>query len=62
MPFDLFSDWDKSVSKIYCADGWFLPQRKTILIDEKGIIVYIFEKVNVREHGIEILKKFQIRF
>ena len=35
-----------------------MPQRKTILINEKGAIVYIFEEVNVREHGFEIFEKF----
>jgi len=58
LPFDLLSDLDKSVSKKYCADGWFMPKRKTILIDEKGFIFYIFENVNVREHGFEIFDKF----
>jgi len=58
LPFDLLSDLDKSVSKQYCAKGWFMPQRKTILINEKGVIVYIFEEVNVGEHGLEIFKKF----
>ena len=58
LPFDLLSDLDKSVSKQYCAKGWFMPQRKTILIDEKGIIVYIFEEVNVGVHGFEIFEIF----
>ncbi len=58
LPFNLLSDIDKSVSKKYCADGWFMPKRKTILIDENGIIIYIFEDVNAGQHGIEILDKF----
>tara|TARA_B110000438_G_C15271497_1_gene418617 strand:- start:30 stop:551 length:522 start_codon:yes stop_codon:yes gene_type:complete len=58
LQFDLLSDLDKSVSKKYCADGWFMPQRKTILIDENGIVIHIFEEVNVLEHGFDIYDKF----
>ena len=58
LQFDLLSDLDKSVSKKYCADGWFMPQRKTILIDDKGIIVHIFEEINVLEHGFDIYDIF----
>ena len=58
LPFDLLSDIDKSVSKKYCADGWFMPQRKTILINEKGVVIHVFNDINVEQHANEILKNF----
>ena len=60
LPFSLLSDGDKSVSKLYCSDGWFFPDRKTILIDEKGLIHKIIEDVNIRDHGMQILDAFGI--
>jgi peroxiredoxin Q/BCP len=33
-------------------------QRTTFLIDEKGKIAHIFDKVNVSEHAEEVLKAF----
>lgn len=33
-------------------------QRTTFLIDEKGKIVHIFDKVNVDEHAREVLEAF----
>ena len=58
LPFDLLSDIDKSVSKKYCAEGWFMPKRKTILINEKGVVVHIFNDISVEQHGDEILENF----
>ena len=37
-----------------------MPKRKTILINEEGIIIHIFEDVNVGQHGFEILEEFHL--
>ena len=34
-------------------------QRTTFLIDEKGTIVKIFDKVNVEKHADEVLQAFE---
>jgi peroxiredoxin Q/BCP len=62
LPFDLLSDADKQVAKVYGAAGgllgWAVANRMTYLIDENGKIVHIFEKVNVKEHADEVLQAF----
>jgi peroxiredoxin Q/BCP len=59
LPFTLLSDTDKSVSKAYGANGLFMAQRKTFLIDESGILRKIYENVTVTGHGAEILADFE---
>jgi len=59
LPFTLLSDLDKSVSKAYGADGFFVPSRKTYLIDKKGVLRKIYENVTVTGHGPEILADFK---
>lgn len=61
IPFHLLTDEDKSVSKSYGAEGMFFPSRKTFLIDENGIVVKVYEKVNVLDHAEDILQSFSIR-
>jgi len=62
LPFHLLSDDSKEVSKAYGAHKGILqaltPLRMTFLIDEKGKIVHIFEKVNVSEHAREVLDAY----
>ena len=58
LQFDLLSDLDKSVSKLYCADGWFLPKRITYLINENGILYQIIDDIDVKNHAIQILDSF----
>ena len=55
LPFTLLSDGDKSVSKLYDAQGLLFADRKTFLIDPEGIIRKIYNKVDVTSHSIEIL-------
>jgi peroxiredoxin len=38
---------------------FFFPSRKTFLINEKGILVHIFDEVNLHSHPIDILKVFK---
>ena len=49
--FTLLSDSDKSISKLYDANGWFFPKRKTFIIDKNGIIIHIIDPVNVITHN-----------
>ncbi len=58
IPFHLLSDEDKSVSRLYGADGMFFPSRKTYLIDEDGDLFKIYDKVNVLIHAKDILLSF----
>lgn len=67
LPFALLSDTDHSVSDAYGVYGQkeFMGKkymgitRKTFLIDEKGRIKKIFDKVNVSEHADEVLEAFE---
>ena len=60
LPFNLLSDSDKSVSRLYGTEGTFFPMRKTFLIDEEGTVKKIYSKVSVVDHGREILSDFSI--
>jgi len=57
--FDLLSDADRVMGEAYAVNKWFLfPSRKTFLIDEKGMLVHIFDEVNLHSHPDDILKFF----
>ncbi|MAJ43163.1 MAG: peroxiredoxin [Candidatus Marinimicrobia bacterium] len=58
LQFDLLSDSDKTVSKLYCADGWFLPKRITYLVDEGGYFYKIIKDIDVDNHAQQILEGF----
>ena len=66
LPFDLIADTDKSIVAAYGVWGeksmygkkYMGTHRKTFLIDEKGKIVKIFDKVKVSEHADEVLVAF----
>ena len=45
--FPLLSDYNKSVSKLYNTSGWFMPKRKTFIIDKDGIIIHIIDMGNI---------------
>ena len=51
---DNYSD-DGSVTKLYDANGWFSPKRKTYLIDPNGVIVKVYEKVDISTHTKDII-------
>ncbi len=67
LPFDLLADTDKEIVEKYGVWGeksmygkkYMGTIRKTFLIDEKGKIAKIFDKVNVSEHADEVLKAFE---
>ncbi|OYT69229.1 MAG: thioredoxin-dependent thiol peroxidase [Chloracidobacterium sp. CP2_5A] len=66
LPFTLLADTQHVVSEAYGVYGeqeWqgkkFMGlARKTFLIDEQGVIVKIFDKVNVEAHSQEVLEAF----
>jgi len=58
IPFSLLTDADKSVSKLYDANGIFFPSRKTFLIDETGKLIKIYDKVDVTTHAGDVLEAF----
>jgi thioredoxin-dependent peroxiredoxin len=65
LPFDLLADAEKQIVEAYGVWGeksmygkkYMGTMRKTFLIDD-GIIVKIFDKVNVAEHADEVLDAF----
>jgi peroxiredoxin Q/BCP len=63
LPFTLLSDQDRRVAKRYGAGGGILgflgARRYTYLINEQGVIVHIFKKVNVDVHAGDVLEAFQ---
>ena len=64
LPFSLVADTDKSINQKYGVwvekerDGkkFFGTARTTFLIDEKGVITSIIDKVDTKEHASQILK------
>jgi peroxiredoxin Q/BCP len=69
LPFTLISDKDHKVAELY--ESWgkkkFMGReymgvlRRTFLIDEKGKIVHIFDKVDVAGHAEEVLAAFEAK-
>jgi peroxiredoxin Q/BCP len=55
LPFVLLSDGDKSVSKMYGAEGPLAAKRITYVIDKEGKILQVYPKVDVSSHSKEIL-------
>lgn len=66
LPFTLLADTDKSISEAYGVYGekkfmgrtYMGVHRTTFLIDEKGKIKKVFEKVKPDEHASEVLEAF----
>jgi thioredoxin-dependent peroxiredoxin len=66
LPFTLLTDTDHAVANAYESYGqkkfmgrtYLGVYRKTFLIDEKGKIKHIFEKVKPDEHAREVLEAF----
>ena len=60
LDFPLLSDTDKKVAKAY---GILSPRgnsgRVTYIINAEGKIAHIFNKVNVREHGEQVVAKLK---
>ena len=66
LPFTLLSDTDHTVADAYGVYGeqawgdkkYMGVARKTFLIDERGAIKKVFDKVNVEQHSDEVLEAF----
>ena len=66
LPFTLLADTDRAIAKAYGAYGekkfmgrtYMGVYRTTFLIDEKGKIKKVFEKVKPEEHAGEVLDAF----
>ena len=64
LPFPLLSDTEIKVSKAYGVYGeksflgkkYFGINRTTFVIDKKGFIKHVFEKVNPKNHSKEVLE------
>ena len=56
LPFNFLSDKDKEVAKRFGANGMFTPKPMTFVIDERGKIQKIYNKVNINTHAETILK------
>lgn len=59
LPFTLLSDTAKSVSELYGTKGFLMASRKTFLINKKGVVFKIYDKVDVTSHAEEILSEFE---
>ncbi len=57
LPFDLISDHDKKIAKLYNAVGTLglYPKRITYIIDPDGKIAYIFKKIDTKNHSEEVI-------
>jgi peroxiredoxin Q/BCP len=68
LPFNLITDPEKSILKAYGAWGkkslygkiFNGILRKTFVIDEKGIIIKIFDKVDTRDHSQQIMEALKV--
>lgn len=56
LPFTLLSDADKKVIKSYGTDGLIFAKRTSFLVNPKGVVEKIYEKVNPAKHAEEILE------
>lgn len=61
LPFDLLDDKNKKIAKAYDVLGMLglYAQRKTFIINPKGTLVYIFDKVSSKTHDQEVYKKLK---
>ena len=57
--FNLLSDSKKEMGNAYGVNKYyFFPSRKTFLIDKNGVLIHIFDDVNLHTHPEDILKFF----
>jgi peroxiredoxin Q/BCP len=56
LPFTILSDKKRKTIKNYGANGLIFAKRTSFLIDPKGVIIKIYEKVDPSIHATEILK------
>ena len=57
--FNLLSDPKKEMGNAFGVNKYyFFPSRKTFLIDKKGVLIHIFDNVNLHTHPEDILRFF----
>ncbi len=54
LPFTLLADTDRTLINLLGADGTTYPERVTFLIDPKGTIAKIYQKMDTAAHAQEI--------
>lgn len=61
LPFILVHDsrWYRKISKMYHVAGLFYSKRKTFLIDKKGMIIHVFEQVDIPSQVDDIIRIFK---
>jgi len=61
LPYPLISDEEAnhSISKQYDTTGFFFGKRKTFLVNKKGIIFKVFDKVDIKNQINDILDSFK---
>ena len=61
LDYPILSDPDRKVAKAYgvVADEKGYAKRWTFYIDKDGVIKFIDEKVNFKEHGKDVAKKLE---
>lgn len=65
LPFSLIADTDKSINKLYGVwvererEGkkFFATARTTFVIDEKGVITKVIDKVDTKDHASQIVNE-----
>jgi peroxiredoxin Q/BCP len=61
LPFMLLSDPGRNVIKLYGATGLIFAKRVSFLINPKGVIEKVYDKVNPETHADEILADMEAR-
>ena len=56
LPFTLLSDPERKVINLYGANGLIFAKRVSFLINPKGVIEKVYDKVNPENHAEEILQ------
>ena len=59
IPFNFLSDSEKVVGKKYGVNKFLFASRKTFIIDEQGILIHIFDEVNLNTHPTDVLNVFE---
>jgi len=60
LPFTLLSDPERSVINLYGATGFLFAKRVSFLINPKGIIEKVYDKVDPKIHASEILNDLSV--
>lgn len=56
LPFTLLADPNKKMLDDYGANGLIMDKRSTFIIDPKGVIAKIYNKVNPDEHPTQLIQ------